>query len=52
MVLEGFGVLEFENGKCVRLEKGDYLNISAHTKHKVKQTSEQQPTIWLAIFYK
>ena len=27
MVLEGFGVLEFENGKCVRLEKGDSLNI-------------------------
>lgn len=52
IVLEGFGVLEFENGKCVRLDKGDSLNIPAHTKHKVKQTSEQQPTIWLAVFYK
>lgn len=52
MVLEGFGVLEFEDGKCVMLEKGDSLNIPAHTKHKVIQTSEQQPTIWLAVFYK
>jgi cupin 2 domain-containing protein len=52
MVLEGFGIIEFENGECVRLEKGDALNIPAHQKHKVKQTSEQQPTIWLAVFYK
>ena len=52
IVFEGFGVLEFENGKCVKLEKGDSLNIPANTKHKVKQTSDQQPTIWLAVFYK
>ena len=45
-------LIEFEDGKCVMLEKGDSLNIPAHTKHKVIQTSEQQPTIWLAVFYK
>ncbi|MAD88482.1 MAG: cupin [Pseudoalteromonas sp.] len=52
MVLEGFGVLEFESGECITLEQGDSLNIPAHKKHKVKQTSKQQPTIWLAVFYK
>ena len=52
IVLEGNAVLEFENDKLVTLTKGDYLNIPAHCKHKVKWTDPDQITIWLAIFYK
>jgi len=52
MVLEGHAILGFENGKDVALKKGDYLNIPAHCKHKVKWTDPDQVTIWLAIFYK
>lgn len=52
MVLEGAAVLGFEDGSSVSLKKGDYLNIPAHSKHKVSWTDPDQITIWLAIFYK
>ena len=52
IVLEGHAILEFENEEFVTLKKGDYLNIPAHCKHKVNWTDPNQPTIWLAIFYK
>ncbi len=51
LVLSGFGEIEFADGQVVRLESGDYLNIKAHQKHKVKSTSPNEKTIWLAIFY-
>jgi len=51
VVLEGSGTILFENGiECV-LHKGDYLNIPAHTKHKVTGTAPDNITIWLAVFY-
>ncbi|RYY76202.1 MAG: cupin domain-containing protein [Gammaproteobacteria bacterium] len=52
MVLAGHALLEFENNKIVALKKGDYLNLPAHCKHRVKWTDPAQLTIWLAIFYK
>ncbi len=52
VVLSGFGELEFEDGRLIRLEKGDYLNIPAHCKHRVSATAANEPTIWLAVFYK
>mgnify|MGYP000220688288 CR=1 FL=1 len=51
IVLEGSGTIEFEDGTSTTLNKGDYLNITAHTKHKVTYTAVNQPTIWLAVFY-
>ncbi|KAF7770132.1 cupin 2 domain-containing protein [Pseudoalteromonas citrea] len=51
MVLEGSGTIEFEDGTSKTLSKGDYLNIAAHTKHKVTHTAINEPTVWLAIFY-
>ena len=51
IVLEGSGTILFENEiECV-LNKGDYLNIPAHTKHKVSETAPNNLTIWLAVFY-
>ena len=51
IVLQGEAILSFEDSDDVRLESGDYINIPAHTKHKVSWTIPNQETIWLAIFY-
>ncbi len=51
VVLEGSGTILFENGIERVLNKGDYLNIPAHTKHKVTRTDPKNLTIWLAVFY-
>ena len=50
LILEGNAVLEFEE-KEVKLQKGDYLDIKANVKHRVKYTDVNNPTIWLAVFY-
>jgi len=34
------------------LNEGNAVNIPAFKKHRVKQTSQEEPTIWLAVFYK
>lgn len=52
LVLQGKGELTFENGDSVRLSAGDYLNIPAHTCHRVSWTDPEQTTIWLAVFYR
>lgn len=51
IVVEGSGSILFENGSEVNLKKGDYLNIPAHTRHKVIWTDPNGITIWLAIHY-
>jgi cupin 2 domain-containing protein len=51
IVLEGSGSILFASGEEVNLKKGDYLNIPAHTKHKVTRTDPDCLTIWLAIHY-
>jgi cupin 2 domain-containing protein len=52
LVLAGCGVIEFEDGRMIELNPGDYLNIPAHQKHRVKETSPNEPTVWLAIHHK
>lgn len=52
IVLTGQGIIEFEGGKIVTLNKGDYVNINAGVKHKVLSTSSDEITTWLAVFYK
>jgi cupin 2 domain-containing protein len=52
LVLRGRGVIEYEDGRVVELNVGDYVNIPAHQKHRVKETSQNEPTVWLAIHYK
>jgi len=51
IVLTGEAIISFENGMEVKLEAGDYLNIPAHTKHKVKWTDPNVATVWLAVHY-
>ncbi len=51
LVLKGEAIISFDNGKAVNLKAGDHINISAHTKHKVKWTDPQTETVWLAVHY-
>lgn len=51
IVLKGAATLQFENG-IVEMKPGDFVNIPAHTKHRVEWTTPDEPTIWLAVFTK
>jgi cupin 2 domain-containing protein len=52
MVVQGKASLEFEDGARCDLSAGDYMNIPAHTRHKVAWTDPDDVTVWLAVFYK
>lgn len=51
LVLSGEAELEYDDGRVIPLNVGDCLTIPAHQKHRVKYTSAEHPTVWLAIFY-
>jgi cupin 2 domain-containing protein len=51
IIMEGAGSILFESGDEVNLKKGNYLNIPAHTRHKVIWTDPDNITIWLAVHY-
>ena len=52
LVLQGKARLEFaDETQSIILNKGDYINIRAHTKHRVEWTNPDVVTIWLAIHY-
>ena len=50
VIIKGEALITFEN-KEISLKEGSYINITAHTKHKVSWTHPQLETIWLAIHY-
>lgn len=52
ILLKGQAVLSFQNSDDVKLNAGDYINITAFTKHKVSWTLPNEETLWLAIYYK
>lgn len=52
LVLEGCAIIGFADGREVKLQKGDYLHIPAHVKHKVLWTDPENITLWLCVFYK
>jgi cupin 2 domain-containing protein len=52
IVLRGAAVVQFEaSGEAVPLKAGSYVNIPAHTRHRVAFTSLKGQTVWLAVFY-
>ncbi|MBY0484806.1 cupin domain-containing protein [Nitrosomonas sp.] len=51
MVLRGKAVLSFDDQTSVQLNEGDFINISAHKKHRVAWTDPENETIWLAVHY-
>lgn len=53
VLLEGEAILEFQDKEpsSLVLKKGDFYNIEKNVKHRVKYTSIDTSTIWLAVFY-
>lgn len=52
-VLKGEAKLLFEGDETpIELGPGDHLVIPAHHKHRVQWTAPDEPTVWLAVFYK
>ena len=37
--------------EAVELGPGDFINIPAHSRHRVEWTTPDEPTVWLAVFY-
>ncbi len=51
IVLKGAARLRFVDDS-LELKPGDFVNIPAHKRHRVEWTTFDEPTIWLAVFYK
>ena len=52
MLLKGSAVLSFEGEKNVmHMKPGDYINISAHRRHRVECTAPDEDAVWLAVHY-
>lgn len=53
LLLAGRAGLRFEDEDEEReLVPGDPVLIPAHARHRVEWTADDEPTIWLAIFYR
>ncbi len=51
IVLKGSAQLLLEDGRRETLNAGDYINLPAHTRHRVEWTDPDVETVWLAIWY-
>jgi cupin 2 domain-containing protein len=52
MVLRGAARLRIKDEEPpVEMKPGAFVNIPAHTKHRVEWTAQDEPTIWLAVYY-
>jgi cupin 2 domain-containing protein len=52
LLIQGEAKLRFADEiKIHHLKTGDFLDIPAHTKHRVEWTAPDPSTIWLAIHY-
>ena len=52
MVLRGAARLRFQDQeRLIEMKPGDFVNIPAHTRHRVEWTTPDEPTIWLAVHY-
>ena len=50
LLLDGAAELQFEDEKSPRrLQRGDYLWIEPHRRHRVTWTAADRTTIWLAL---
>jgi cupin 2 domain-containing protein len=50
VVLTGSAGLRFEGEDAPRpMQRGDYVLIPAHARHRVEWTDANEPTVWLAV---
>ncbi|MDB5392074.1 MAG: Cupin domain protein [Planctomycetaceae bacterium] len=53
IVLRGAARLRLEGEEPpIELRVGDFVNIPAHRRHRVEWTTPNEPTVWLAVFYR
>ena len=53
VVLKGEAKLLFESDdEPIHMKPGDFVNISAHRKHRVEWATPDEQTVWLAVFYR
>ena len=55
MLVKGAARLTVEraNGvETVELKSGDWIDLPAHTRHRVEWTAPDDDTVWLALFYR
>ncbi|MCT4703844.1 cupin domain-containing protein [Enterobacteriaceae bacterium H20N1] len=52
ILLRGSAGLRFESETRTRvLYPGDFVNIPAHSRHRVEWTDASMPTVWLVVHY-
>ena len=51
VVLSGEATVIYDSGEVFQLGPGAFLNIPAHTRHRVSWTMPGTDTVWLAIHY-
>ena len=52
IILKGkAGILLKSRDKILEMSAGDYIEIPAHTLHRVEWTSGEEETVWLAVHY-
>ena len=53
IVLQGSAGVLFDGETAPRrLNRGDYVHIPAHARHRVAWTDHNEPTVWLAIHHR
>jgi len=52
IVLTGSATIQFEGEAAPRaLQRGDWVHIPEHVRHRVESTNENEPTVWLALHH-
>ena len=51
LLLRGSATITFEEGD-LKLLPGDHINIPPHKRHRLKETAQDGPTVWICVFYK
>ncbi len=49
-VLGGEALLEWEDGRSLRMKAGEWVYLPPLERHRVAWTAPGQPTVWLAVF--
>ncbi len=52
VLLKGEAKLAFEDGESLPMQPGDHVLIPAFRRHRVEWTAPNEPTVWLAVFYR
>jgi cupin 2 domain-containing protein len=53
IVLKGAALLRFEEGdRKLAMRPGDWCYIPTGCRHRVEETSDKEPTVWIAVHFK